>query len=378
MRPWMVAIACLLPGIAVAAAPERIQTEKHSVSVTTIADGLKSPWGLALLPGGDILVTEKAGALRLLRQGRRPALNIAGVPQVIAKGQGGLLDVAAHPQFEGNRLLFLSYSAAAAPDDARIGTEVARARLDCTGTACRLVDLRVIFRQQPKFDTGFHFGSRLVFARDGSLFVTLGERGQQDLAQALDNHIGKVVRIDIDGKAVAGNAFIQRAGAMPEIFSYGHRNVQGAALHPDTGELWAHEHGPQGGDELNIVRGGRNYGWPVITFGRTYGKGEKIGEGTERADVARAVRTWVPSVAPSGLAFYRGAAFPAWKGNLFMGTLREQRLIRLTVDGETVTAEERIAGFGRIRSVAVDEAGRLYVLSESDGALYRLAPAAGR
>lgn len=377
-----VALACCaLAGASVPVvakdAPRVLRTEAYAVTVTAVADGLKAPWGLALLPGGDTLVTEKtSGTLRVIRNGRLLAAPVDGVPTVAARGQGGLLDVAAHPDFARNRLVYLTFSAADASGGSGIGTEVARGRYECGGERCALRDVQVIFRQQPKLDTAFHFGSRLVWGRDGALFVTLGDRGIQDLAQRLDNHIGKVLRIDdTTGAAAPGNPFTQTPGARAEVFSYGNRNVQGAALHPVTGQLWAHEHGPRGGDELNIIEAGRNYGWPVITFGRTYDTNAAIGEGTERADIAKAQRTWVPSVAPSGLAFYRGERFPKWRGNLLMGTLREQRLIRLTLDGDQVVGEERIEGLGRIRSVAVDEAGDVYVLSESAGALYRLTPA---
>jgi glucose/arabinose dehydrogenase len=368
-------LSLALAGGAANAAPARIASEKHSITVETVATGLKAPWSFALLPGGDILVTEKAGMLRVIRGGQLLAAPVTGLPVVAARGQGGLLDVVAHPQFERNRLVYLSYSAAGPEGGANIGTEVARGRLECPAESCTLRDVVTIFRQQPKLGTAFHFGSRLVWARDGSLFVTLGDRGNQDRAQSLDNHVGKVLRLDEDGAPAAGNPFLDRPGAQPEIYSYGNRNVQGAALHPLTGKLWSHEHGPRGGDELNVIDSGRNYGWPVITFGRTYDTNQPIGEGTERADVAKAVRTWVPSVAPSGLAFYEGEAFPGWRGSLFMGTLREQRLIRLTLDGERVTGEERIEGFGRIRTVRVDARGHVYVLSETDGALYRLTPA---
>jgi glucose/arabinose dehydrogenase len=369
-------VAAGATAVAAKDAPRIVRTEAHSVAVHTVAGGLRGPWGFALLPGGDILVTEKAGTLRVIRAGRLLGTPVDGVPVVAARGQGGLLDVAAHPDFARNQLVYLTYSAAAPGGAADSGTEVARGRFECTGERCALRDTQVIFRQQPKLGTAFHFGSRLVWARDGSLYVTLGDRGNQNLSQQLDNHIGKVLRIDdATGAAAPGNPFEKQAGARAEIFSYGNRNVQGAALHPVTGKLWAHEHGPRGGDELNIIEAGRNYGWPVITFGRTYDTNAAIGEGTERADVAKAQRTWVPSVAPSGLAFYRGDAFPKWRGNLFMGTLREQRLIRLTLDGDQVIGEERIEGLGRIRSVAVDASGEVYVLSESAGALYRLAPA---
>lgn len=378
MRPGLAAatvLSLVLASGPAAAAPARIVSEKHTIAVKTVAAGFKAPWSLALLPNGDILVTEKAGMLRVVRAGRVLAAPVSGLPAVAARGQGGLLDVVAHPDFARNRRVYLSYSAAGPEGGADIGTEVARGRLDCTGESCTLQEVTVIFRQQPKLGTAFHFGSRLVWARDGSLFVTLGDRGHQELAQTLDNHIGKVVRVGEDGRPAPGNPFIDAPGARPEIYSYGNRNVQGAALHPLTGKLWAHEHGPQGGDELNVIESGRNYGWPVITFGRTYDTNQPIGEGTERPDVARAVRTWVPSVAPSGLAFYEGDAFPGWRGSLLMGTLREQRLIRLTLDGDRVTGEERIEGFGRIRTVRVDAAGYVYVLSETDGSLMRLEPA---
>ncbi len=352
-----------------------LRTERHAVEASAIATGLAAPWSFALLPDGDILITEKAGTLRVLRQGRLLANPVRGLPEVAARGQGGLLDVVPHPEFVRNRWIYWTYSAGEAGSQ-NIGTEVARGKFNCRADDCAMTDVQVLFRQVPKVNTAFHFGSRLVFGKDGNLFVTLGERGQQDEAQNLGMHLGKIVRITDSGAVPADNPFVKREGARPEIFSYGNRNVQGAALHPVTGQLWAHEHGPQGGDELNIITAGANYGWPVITFGRTYGKGEPIGEGTERADIAKAQRTWVPSVAPSGLAFYTGTRFAQWRGNLFLGTLREQRLIRLTLDGDRVTGEERIEGLGRLRTVREGSDGYLYVLSESKGSLFRLAPAA--
>ena len=364
-------LAFILPGSAAAA--DIIRSERHVIEVTPQVTGLSSPWSFALLPDGDILITEKPGSLRIVRQGRLLAAPVAGLPAVAARGQGGLLDVVAHPDFGRNRWIYWSYSAGEA-GSTNIGTEVARGKLICRTDSCELSDVEVLFRQTPKVGTAFHFGSRLVFGRDGHLFITLGDRGQQDEAQNLGNHLGKVLRITDSGGVPADNPFVNRAGARPEIYSYGNRNVQGAVLHPVTGQLWAHEHGPQGGDELNIITAGANYGWPVITFGRTYGKGEQIGEGTDRADVAKAQKTWVPSVAPSGLTFYTGERFANWRGNAFLGTLREQRLIRLTLDGSRVTGEERMEGFGRIRTVRVSTDGYLYVLSESKNTLYRLAP----
>jgi glucose/arabinose dehydrogenase len=349
-----------------------IKTERYTLKVDTLASGLSSPWSVALLPDGLTLITEKAGQLRVLRDGKLLARPVAGLPEVTVRGQGGLLDVVAHPGYQKNRLIYWSYSAGTATE---VGTEVARGRLSCDGDECRVSDVQVIFIQKPKANAGQHFGSRLVWDRSGNLFVALGDRGRQDDAQNLGNHLGTVLRVTETGEIPADNPLAKREGAMPEIFTYGNRNVQGAALHPRTSELWATEHGPQGGDELNILRSGRNYGWPVITHGRTYGLGRTIGEGTERADIPKALKIWLPqSIAPSGLTFYTGALFPEWRSSLFLGSLREQMLIRLSLSGDTVTAEERITGFGRVRDVREGSDGALYVLSESTGKLFRLTP----
>jgi glucose/arabinose dehydrogenase len=288
-------------------------------------------------------------------------------------GQGGLLDVTTHPQFASNGLVFWSY---AYGEGFVVGTEVARGRL--AGDAANgytLENVEVIFRQHPKNATGYHFGSRLVWDRDGNLFVTLGERGQMQEAQNLSNHLGKIVRITDTGKVPAGNPFVTQANARPEVFSLGNRNVQGAALHPSTGELWAHEHGPQGGDEVNIIRAGRNYGWPVITYGVNYVTGTKIGEGTEKAGMEQPLWKWVPSIAPSGMTFYTGDRFPKWKGNVFLGALAGQVVVRLILNGNTVVREERIKGTGRTRDIRTGPDGNLYVLSETEGALLRIEPA---
>lgn len=349
-----------------------LKTERYSLKVETLASGLVSPWSVALLPDGLILVTEKPGSLRVLRDGKLLAAPVSGLPKVTVRGQGGLLDVVAHPGYRQNRLVYWSF---AAGNESEVGTEVARGRLDCQRVLCSLSDVQVIFVQKPKASAGQHFGSRLVWDRSGNLFITLGDRARQDEAQNLGNHLGTVVRVTETGAIPDGNPFVKREGALPEIFTYGNRNVQGAALHPRSGELWAHEHGPQGGDELNILRAGRNYGWPVITYGRTYGLGKQIGEGTERADIPKALKTWIPSIAPSGLTFYTGALFPAWRDSLFLGALAGQALVRLTLNGDTVVGEERIAGFGRVRDVREGADGALYVLSESTGRLLRLTPA---
>ena len=344
----------------------------QTLKPVVVAKGLEHPWGLAFLPDGRMLVTERQGRLRIVERDGRLGPPVAGLPAVQSGGQGGLLDVALHPKFADNRLVYWSFAEAG---DGGAGTAVARGRLD----GQRLADVQVIFRQQPKVSGGNHFGSRLVFARDGRLFVTLGDRfHRKDDAQDLGNHLGKIVRIEDDGRVPTDNPFANRAGAKPEIWSYGHRNVQGAALHPTTGELWAHEHGPQGGDELNVPAAGANHGWPVITYGRNYGIGTRIGEGTERADVAAPLRVWMPtSIAPSGMAFLTSDRYPGWKGQLFIGALRGQHVLRLVLDGRKVLSEERLlVDFAqRIRDVRQGPDGWLYVLTDSpDGQIARLEP----
>lgn len=352
---------------ALAAAP-------RSIEVVELARGLEHPWSLAFLPDGRMLVTERPGRLRIVSPDGRMSAPLPGVPRVQAGSQGGLLDLALGPDFARDRAVFLSFSE---PGAGGARTAVARARF-VDGTAPALRDARVIFAQKDRTSGGNHFGSRLVFARDGTLFVTLGDRySQRDRAQTLDNHYGKIVRIRPDGSVPPDNPFVKRAGALPEIHSYGHRNVQGAALHPATGQLWTHEHGPQGGDEVNIERAGANYGWPVITFGREYGTGSKIGEGTERADVTPPLWQWTPSIAPSGMAFCTGNRYAGWQGSLFVGSLKFRLLARLELDGDTIVREERLlTDLGeRVRDVRQGPDGLLYLLTdETDGRLLRLAP----
>ena len=350
-----------------------IATDDYKLRVTTVANGLEIPWGMTFLGADRILVTEKAGRIRVIEKGKLQPQPVAGVPPVRVYGQGGLLDVTAHPQFATNGLVYWSY---AGGEGSSVGTEVARGKL--SGDAARgykLDNVEVIFRQQPKGGRQVHFGSRLVWDRDGNLFVTMGDRGQMDEAQNMGSLIGKVARLTDAGKPASGNPFLNNASAKPEIFSFGNRNVQGAALNPATGELWAHEHGPQGGDEVNVIRAGRNYGWPVITYGANYGTGTRIGEGTEKAGMEQPLWKWVPSIAPSGMAFYTGDRFPKWKGNVFVGALAGAMLVRLTIDANTVVREERIKGTGRTRDVRAGPDGNLYVLSESEGALLKLEPA---
>jgi len=339
----------------------------------TLAHGLQHPWGLAFLPDferdGRMLVTERIGQLRVVTTKGVLSKPIAGVPKVDSRSQGGLLDVALDPKFAENQLVYLSYSE---PGEGGNGTAVARARLE----GDKLTGLQVIFRQQPKVDSTKHFGSRLVFARDGRLFITLGERqSRRDEAQNLGSHLGKVVRIEADGKVPPDNPFVNTPGALPEIWSYGHRNVQGAALEPASGVLWTHEHGPQGGDELNIDEAGKNYGWPVITYGREYVTGGKIGEGTAKEGMEQPLRYWVPSIAPSGMAFLTSDRYPGWKGSLFIGSLRAQALVRLELDGRSVVREERLLTnlFERFRDVRQGPDGWLYLLTDNeDGRIIRL------
>ena len=336
----------------------------------TVARGLQNPWGLAFLPDGSMLVTERPGRMRLVSPDGTLGPPLQGLPPVDVGGQGGLLDVVLDPKFGGNRLVYWSYSEAG---DGGNGTAVARARLEKD----RLADVQVIFRQLPKVSSRMHFGSRLVFDRAGRLFVTLGDRGsRKEDAQVLSNHLGKVVRIEPDGRAADDNPFAGRAGARPELWSYGHRNVQGAALHPQTGSLWTHEHGPQGGDELNVTEAGRNHGWPEITYGRNYGSGTVIGEGTERADVAAPVTYWVPSIAPSGMAFLTSDRYPDWRGQVFVGAMKVRGLVRLQLDGRRVVAQQRLLeSLGeRIRDVRQGPDGWLYVLTDNDtdGRILRL------
>ena len=340
--------------------------------VVKIVEGLEHPWGLAFLPDGRKLVTERPGRLRIVeKDGKLESQPVAGVPAVAAVGQGGLLDVALHPRFTENSLVYLSYSARG---EGGVGTEVARGRLAGSG----LEDLRIIFRQQPKGGGGHHFGSRLVFDREGFLYITLGDRGEMERAQKSDDHAGSVIRLHDDGRVPADNPFHGKSGWRPEKYTLGNRNMQGAALHPRTGRLWTHEHGPQGGDEINVIRAGANYGWPVITYGVNYGLGTRIGEGTHKAGMEQPLYYWVPSIAPSGMAFYTGDKFPRWQGDLFVGALRDQILVRLKLEGEKVVSEERMLKnvLGRIRDVRNGPDGFLYLLTdERRGVLARIEPA---
>lgn len=351
----------------------------QALRLTPVAGGLQNPWAITFLPdfekSGRLLVTERPGRLRVVERDGKVSTPIQGLPPVVARGQGGLLDVALHPGFERNQLVYWSYAEPAPAGQSGNSTAVARGKLDLAALAMK--DVQMVFRQAPKVDSNAHFGSRLVFARDGTLFVTLGDRySRRDDAQTLDTHHGKVVRVTDDGSVPADNPFVKRPGALPEIWSYGHRNLQGAALHPTSGALWVHEHGPQGGDELNIAARGANHGWPVITQGREYGTGWKIGDGVARADVVPALTTWVPSISPSGMAFVGGDRYPAWRGQVLIGALKARGLARLELDGTRVVREHRHELDLRVRDVRQGPDGFLYLLSDdgSDGRVWRIEP----
>ncbi|HNV82810.1 MAG TPA: PQQ-dependent sugar dehydrogenase [Arenimonas sp.] len=342
-----------------------------SLKVTTVVKNLANPWGMAFLPDGRILITERPGRLRIYSQGQiSPA--ITGTPAVYNQGQGGLLDVAIDPNFRQNQWIYLTYAEAGSGGVA--GTAVMRGKL----SGNTLLETQVLFRQLPKLSTGNHFGSRLVFDGSGYLFVTLGENNNRITSQYLDHHQGKIIRIWPDGSIPNDNPFIGQTNAKPEIWSYGHRNPQGATLNPWTGKLWMNEHGPMGGDEINIPQAGKNYGWPIITYGIDY-NGQPIPEstGTSAPGMEQPVHYWVPSIAPSGMAFYDGNKNSAWYGNLFVGGLVAQQLVRLEVNGEAITREERLLselGY-RIRAVKAGPDGGLYLLTDSaSGMLLKIDP----
>jgi len=356
------------------AAGQRVESSA-APRVVRVASGLEHPWSLAFLPDGRMLVTERPGRLRVVSPSGQLSKPLAGVPEVFARGQGGLLDIALGPDFERDPTLFLSY---AEPVDRGARTAVARAQF-VDGPTPALRGTARVWGQKDASSGGNHFGSRIVFARDATMLVTMGDRyTHRDRVQQLDNHYGKIVRIRPDGSVPADNPFVGREGALPDIWAYGLRNVQGAALHPATGEPWIDEHGPQGGDEVNIVRAGANYGWPVITYGKEYVTGATIGEGTQRPDVEPPVWQWTPSIAPSGLAFYTGERYPEWHGSAFVGSLKFRLLSRLGIADRRVVREERLLQDlrQRIREVRASRDGYLYLLTdEDDGSLLRLEPA---
>jgi glucose/arabinose dehydrogenase len=375
-RIALLALALAVP--AAAAAQTEVpatKSQKASFRVETVAEGLQNPWGLTFLPDGRALVTERPGQLRIVGKDGKLSEPVAGVPAVAAVGQGGLLDVALSPDFARNNLVFLSFAEPRGPGGS--STSVARGRLVEDGGKARLEDVKIIFRQEPARAGGFHFGSRLVFARDGNLFITTGERNLKTPSQDLTNHIGKVLRVTPDGAVPPDNPFLKDKNVRPEIWSYGHRNAQGAALHPQTGKLWVIEHGPRGGDEINVTEAGKNYGWPVIGYGVDY-SGARLHESTHKEGMEQPIYHWTPSIAPSGALFYTGDAFPGWKGSLFTGALARTSLVRVELDGEKVLREERLLEQLNIRVRDVRQApdGTVWLLTDArNGKILKLVPA---
>ena len=347
-----------------------VQSAKHVFQVNKVLDGLENPWSMAFLPDGRMLITERAGRLRLVTKSfQLHPTPIAGLPKIKAAGQGGLFDVAIHPDYAANGWIYWAYNE---PGAGGWGTALARGKLQGT----QMTSVEVLFSMRPKSRKNQHFGGRIVFDTRGFVYLTLGDRGDRDRAQKMDDHAGSVIRLHEDGRVPENNPFVKLKGALPEKWTLGNRNIQGAALHPQTGKLWTHEHGPQGGDEVNLMSAGKNYGWPVVTHGANYGLGTKIGEGQTKAGMAQALKIWVPSIAPSGMAFVNSQEFPEWSGNLLVGSLRAQTLVRLELDGDAVVGEERllVGQIGRIRDVRVAEDGLIYLLTDApNGALFRLA-----
>jgi aldose sugar dehydrogenase len=351
----------------------------HDYRVVTVVDSLVQPWSMAFLPGGDMLIAERPGRLRIVRQGKLLPQAVEGVPPVAHTSQGGLLEVMPHPNFATNRFLYLTYSKPDAPDRPS-STALVRGKFEND----RLTDVQELFQAQTQ-GRG-HFGGKLAFDNKGYLFLSLGDRQvppegnlEAHPAQDLSNHHGTILRLHDDGRVPSDNPFVSQSGAKPEIWSYGHRNVQGLAIHPETGELWANEHGPQGGDELNRIEPGRNYGWPVIGFGVNYQTGAAIHAGTHRKGMEQPVHIWVPSIGISGLMIYTGDKFPQWRGNFFVGGMSGQQLVRLALKGTRVVMQEMLVPqMGRIRDVRQSPDGFIYlVVDDRDGKptpVYRVEP----
>lgn len=354
----------------------RPETKTQAFQVRELLSGLEHPWSMAWLPNGEMLITEREGRLRRVSKDfRLDPRPIEGLPKNIeVDGQGGLFDVAVHPGFIRNGWVYLSFSEGQLGGRlSSSGTALVRAKLD----GHRLIEMETLFSMQPKSRGGRHFGGRIVFDRDGFLYLTLGDRGDEDRAQKDNDHAGSVIRLHDDGRIPSSNPFVGNGSVPPEVFGRGNRNIQGAAVHPATGEIWTHEHGPQGGDEINIIRAGRNYGWPTITYGVNYVTGTKIGEGIQKPGMVQPIHIWVPSIAPSGMAFYSGNRYRGWSNSLFVGGLRSQALIRLEHQDNRIVAEERlmVGQHGRIRDVRVGPDGLIYLLTDdNNGKLLRLDP----
>ena len=363
----LMCMACCLSTWAQAQAPV-FNSEKHAFRVTTLVTGLENPWSIAFLPDGRMLVTERAGRLRLVSQDHKlDPKPIDGLPEVIAQGQGGLFDVVLHPQYAQNGWIYWAYNA---PGPGGWGTALARGKLQDH----RMTEVQVLFSMQPKTRSSFHFGGRIVFDQAGFVYLTLGDRGDKDRAQKMNDHAGSVIRLHDDGRVPANNPFVNRAGALAEKWTLGNRNMQGAALHPQTGELWTHEHGPQGGDEVNVMRSGLNYGWPVISYGMNY-NGTPLTGITQKDGMEQPLVQWTPSIAACGLTCYTGEKFPNWKYDFFAGGLRgELHRIRIQ-NGKAIADETLLSGLGRVRDVRSGPDGFLYIILNQPDRIVRVVPA---
>ena len=341
-------------------------SQKQVFYLDTIAKGLDKPWGMIFLPGGDIVFTERNGSLHRIRKNADIIEKITGLPEIEAVGQGGLLDIALHPDFKSNSFIYFSYSK-------RVGQNYTTAVSRAIISGNSLTDVQELFEAKPAFSTTHHFGCRLVF-KDGFLFFGVGDRGQMKQAQLLDRHNGKIIRLNDDGSVPLDNPFVSTENAKPEIWSYGHRNPQGLAVHPVSGDLWEHEHGPKGGDELNIIKKGANYGWPEITFGIDY-DGTTISRDTHKEGMEQPVSYWVPSIAPCGMIFCNSTKYPNWKSNIFIGGLVSRALFRVELNLNIYVSEEKLLpGIGRVRNVALSPEGYIYISTESPGYIYRIVP----
>jgi len=363
-------ISFMLTSIA-ATAEQTFSSAKAEFQLETVAENLEHPWSLAFLPDGSQLVTERAGRLRLIRNGKLQPQPVGGVPELVVSGQGGLLDVLLHPDFADNRTLFLSY--AHDQNGAGMTTRVARAQFDGE----QLQNVEVIFEALPRSRTSRHFAGRMEFDTEGNLYVSVGDRGEKDRAQDTTDDAGGVHRLTVNGDPAPGNPFLDDGSANNTFFTYGNRNIQGMTRHPETGEIWTHEHGPRGGDEVNVLQAGANYGWPKVTYGIAY-SGFPITDKTTMKGVTDPLHYWDPSIAPSGMAFYTGDLFPAWQGDLFVGALKLQKLVRLRFENQKVVEKEDLLLDlnERIRDVRMGPDGALWLLTDaSDGKVYRVVPA---
>lgn len=345
-----------------------VESLKQKFGIDTISTDVINPWGMAFLPDGRILITERSGSIRVIKDGIMQTEKLEGVPAVFAQGQGGLLDIQLHPEYASNGWIYLTYSKPGA--DTTSATTLARAKIQGN----KLVDLTEIFIAKPWFNSDYHYGSRIAFDGAGHLFITSGERGARDSAQTLSNHFGKVIRLNDDGTVPADNPFVNTKGALPEIWSYGHRNPQGLLFDAETGQLWDAEHGPMGGDELNLVMPGKNYGWPVITYGINYDS-TIISDLTQKEGMEQPVRYWKPSIATCGLMKVEGDRYPQWKSNYMVGALAQMHIARVEMNGNVYAGEERLLEkVGRVRCVAQDTDGIIWVATEGPGSILRLVP----